>query len=244
MKLCPKCNHRTDNEKVLLCPICGTQLSVDEDEVVLSKDGSLSEAELTEALAPFIYKALPEGGIEIIEIKNGSATASVIPYGVTSIGEDAFYLCTSLESVTISDSVTSIGEAAFEECTSLKSITIPNSVTGIGVNAFFNCTALTDITIPDSVTSIGEGAFLDCASLESITIPDSVTSIVDCVFCNCTSLASVIIPNSVTSIGEAAFYNAPNLKDVYFKGRKKDWEQIKIAEDNQPLLDANIHFEE
>ena len=80
-------------------------------------------------------------------------------------------------SVTIPDSVTSIGDWAFYNCTSLTSVTIPDSVTSIGDRAFSGCTSLTSVAIPDSVTSIGDGAFSGCTSLASVTIPDSVTSI-------------------------------------------------------------------
>ena len=58
-------------------------------------------------------------------------------------------------SYTIPDSVTSIGEGAFFACTSLTSAMIPSSVTNIGQEAFAGCTAFTSVTIPDSVTSIG-----------------------------------------------------------------------------------------
>ena len=61
--------------------------------------------------------------------------------------------------------VTSIGEEAFYDCTSLTSIEIPNSVTSIGDGAFYRCTSLTSVTIGDSVTSIGEIAFRGCTSL-------------------------------------------------------------------------------
>ena len=70
---------------------------------------------------------------------------------------------------TIPSSVTSIGEWAFYDCTSLTSITIPNSVTCIGNSAFSGCAGLTRITIPSSVTSIGNCAFSGCANLTSVT---------------------------------------------------------------------------
>ena len=70
--------------------------------------------------------------------------------------------------VTIEDSVTSIGDRAFYYCTSLTSITIPDSVTSIGSYAFDGCTGLTSITIPDSVTSIGYCAFDGCTGLKTV----------------------------------------------------------------------------
>ena len=107
---------------------------------------------------------------------------------VTSIGEKAFYDCTSLTSITIGDSVTSIGNSAFAGCKSLTSITIGDNVTSIGNEMFRQCESLTSITIPNSITSIGNVAFSGCTNLTSITIPDSVTSIGERAFDWCTSL--------------------------------------------------------
>ena len=78
---------------------------------------------------------------------------SVIPSdgSVTSIGEDAFVLCTGLTSITIPDSVTSIDGYAFQGCTGLTSITIPNSVTSIGGYAFEGCRRLKSITFNGTI---------------------------------------------------------------------------------------------
>ena len=145
---------------------------------------------------------------------NSSVKKVVIEDGVTSIGNWAFYKCTSLTTITIPDSVTSIGDWAFYKCTSLTTITIPDSVTSIGEAAFRGCSSLTSITIPDSVTSIGDAAFSHCSNLKSITIPDSITSIGKYAFCNCSSLTSITIPNSVTSIGESALAGCVNLTSI------------------------------
>ena len=75
-------------------------------------------------------------------------------YVVKGIGEDAFFYCTHLTSVTIPNSVTSIGKRAFRGC-NLSSITIPKSVRSIGPSAFYRCGNLTSITI-DSDADISE----------------------------------------------------------------------------------------
>lgn len=66
-----------------------------------------------------------------------TVTYSGKTYSVTSIGDRAFYECSSLTSITIPNSVTSIGNAAFYECSSLTSITIPENITHIGGRALY-----------------------------------------------------------------------------------------------------------
>ena len=145
---------------------------------------------------------------------------------ITMIGNDAFYKCSSLTSVTIPDSVTKIKSDAFQGCTSLTSANIPYGVTTIGQWAFYECYNLTGITIPDSVTTIGDSTFYKCTSLTSITIPNSVISIGNWVFDGCTSLASVTIGDSVTTIGTGVFTDCSSLAE--FSG--------KFAEDNGRIL--------
>ncbi|MBP3745151.1 MAG: leucine-rich repeat domain-containing protein [Prevotella sp.] len=131
-----------------------------------------------------------------------------------SIGDYAFYGCSSLTSIEIPNSVKSIDYCAFSDCSDLTSIEIPNSVTSVGDFAFSGCSGLTSIEIPNSVTNIGYSVFSRCSGLTSVTIPNCVTTIGDYAFQNCIGLTSIEIPNSVTSIGRGAFLYCSGLTSV------------------------------
>ena len=154
---------------------------------------------------------------EVITIP-ATVTKDGVKYTVTSIGNDAFWSCSGLTSVTIPDGVTSIGDYAFYFCLRLTSVTIPDGVTSIGDYAFWNCSGLTSVDIPDSVTSIGNYAFSWCSGLTSVTIPGSVTSIGGYSFGGCSSLTEVTIPDSITSIGGYAFGGCIALTKITFEG--------------------------
>lgn len=177
----------------------------------------------------YLYDVLDDGTVEITDY-NGSASVLNIPGGidgrlVTSIGEYAFYNCTSLTQITIPDSVTSIGYSAFYNCTSLTSISVSagNKMFSSYDNVLYNKNKTTLIKCPDrkksvdildSVTRIEDYAFSYCTSLTEITIPDSVTSIGKIAFQSCISLTEITIPNSVTSIGYSAFNNCTSLTKI------------------------------
>ena len=72
-------------------------------------------------------------------------SATVIPEGVTSIGNRAFGYCT-FTTIDIPEGVTSIGDYAFGYCSSLATIILPESMTTIGTGAFVGCRKLAELT--------------------------------------------------------------------------------------------------
>lgn len=157
------------------------------------------------------------------------------------IKNHAFYGCTSLTSVTISDNVTSIGNIAFAKCNNLKEITFPDNITSIGYSAFLGCTSLTKAQIPDSVTYLGSGAFSNCNSLSEVSIPNGLTSIYEATFENCFSLTEITIPDSIRSIGVYAFYNCTKLSDVYINDLKA-WLNITFEDPSSNPMYCGINF--
>ena len=82
-------------------------------------------------------------------------------YAVTAIGDNAFYRCESLQSVTLPEGVASIGIYAFYACPALQSVTLPSTLASIGNWAFSGCAALANITCQALVPpAIGEHTFL------------------------------------------------------------------------------------
>ena len=145
---------------------------------------------------------------------------------VTTIGDQAFYACTILTSVTLPDCVTTIGDGAFYYCISLDGINIPPRVTSIGSYAFCYCGTLTSINIPASVTSIGNLAFTYCTNLREVSVDtmNSVYSGTDgvlfnhnkdtLIYCPEAKTGNYTIPDTTINIGYAAFSFCTGLTHV------------------------------
>ena len=110
-------------------------------------------------------------------IVNGEElTNLVVPEGVTSIGERAFFGCSGLTSIDLSNctSLTSIGSSTFEDCGGLTEVDLSNctNLTSIGGAAFSGCSGLTSIDLSNctNLTSIEGVAFYGCSGLTSVTI--------------------------------------------------------------------------
>jgi hypothetical protein len=114
--------------------------------------------------------------------------------------------------------VVGIGEQAFFACTNVTSVTIPSSVTSIGPWAFESCVSLTNITIPSGVTNIGQGAFSGCAWLTTVTIPGGVTTIGDWTFESCAGLRAVYFDGNAPTVGSSAFTFDSGVTVYYMPG--------------------------
>ena len=151
-----------------------TSITIANDVTMIGKsafEGCLSLSAFYGKFASADNRCLVVEG-ELKAFARAGLTEYIIPNGIIKIGSYAFYLCTSLESVTIPNSVTEIDDFAFNHCYGLISVTIPNSVTKIGAYAFYNCIRLASVYCkPTNPPTLGDYALSGNASDRKIYVP-------------------------------------------------------------------------
>lgn len=55
-------------------------------------------------------------------------------------------------------------------------------------------------------------------------------------------IKTVIMESGVSSIGNFAFGECSNLTDIYYAGTAEQWEQVSVGSNNDPFLNAKVHF--
>ena len=83
----------------------------------------------------------------------------------TSIQNQAFYGCNTINTIKLPDGLKSIGRYAFSLCKNLSSINIPSAVEKIDAGTFSGSNNLTSVYIPLSVVTIGEYVTNGCGKL-------------------------------------------------------------------------------
>ena len=157
----------------------------DEDFITIRSMTNLKDLDLSEVNLPILFEKVFHENKKIEKI--------ILPSTLTTIGQYAFYDCTSLQTVT------------FEKGSQLKT-----------VDGFSRCTSLTTIEIPASVEKIGEFAFYICTSLQTVTFEkgSKLKTISNGAFAFCWALTTVDMSacTQVTVIGEYAFSDDSKLQ--------------------------------
>lgn len=99
-----------------------------------------------------------------------------LPEWLSSIPESMFKECSNLKKIEMtSEDCGSIGAYAFYNCTSLETVILSNNgnpdgtMKMIGLNSFYNCDSLESIALPIRVDWYGN-AFIECDNLKSVTV--------------------------------------------------------------------------
>lgn len=134
----------------------------------------------------------------VLKKYNGSGGYVVVPDGVKTIDERAFYNNLTITGVRLPDSVMQIKSFAFYACANLKEATLPSGLRTIGTSAFYECN-LQSLTLPGSLTYVDSGAFGRNRALSSVTIPAALTRLENGAFADCSSLTAVTVDGENTA---------------------------------------------
>lgn len=136
----------------------------------------------------------------------------VIPAAVTNIGQTAFYNCESLASIRFVEPANSarvpmtVGKSAFFGCSSVTNLYLSQKVANIEEAAFQGMSALSEVSLPANLTALADSLFVDCASLTRIDLPtNALQAIGSQAFYYSTNLLEFTIPASVETVGSGAF---------------------------------------
>ena len=185
----------------------------------------------TDVVIPAHIGRVPVKVLEKSAFSGTQVQSVTIPGSVETIGENCFYSCSSLTSVTLNEGLKTIKSEAFRGCP-ITSIVIPDSVTNIEryykynsgygtttiYGAFQGCTKLTSVVIGNGLKAIEGNTFCGCTALTSVVIGDSVKTIGESAFYGCSSLTSVTIGSGVTTIGKDAFSRCSSLESIEIPG--------------------------
>lgn len=150
------------------------------------------------------------------------------------IGEGAFYHCSKLAKVEVTDTLSYVGPLAFFSTAFINNSTedfvvlgdgvlleykgsgataaVPTGVKSVAGGAFYFNSTITQVSLPEGVTAIGQRAFMNCTSLNSVELPESLIMIDREAFAKCRALKQISLPSAVSLLGESLFYGCSSLE--------------------------------
>ncbi len=222
-KTCANCDFTTFKEYSV-----GLEYVLSDDYMYIIVDG-IGECDSIDINIPHEVEGIPVKEIGADAFHNGGENiiSVIIPDSVTKIGNEAFYSCVNLTSVTIGAGVQSIYGSVFFGCYKLVEI-VNHSSLDISIendNVYGASYVKQVITSPEDSKLVREGEYIIyedgeerilisyIGSDRDLILPDTITSIYQFMF-NLYPIRSVVIPDSMTSIDTGAFALCNGLESV------------------------------
>ena len=136
---------------------------------------------------------------------NTTVTSIVLPEGIESIEDSAFFKCHGLRNIQLPLTLKRMGQQAFDECTALVELSIPEGITEIPSFFAYYCTSLQKVVLPSTIKTIGQDAFRGCESLYEIHLPDGLETIKNGAFRGTNTLKTIHIPYPFKAFRARAF---------------------------------------
>lgn len=209
----------TKGVRELHCTDCGESFRVEMPESIYT-DGLIYEEKngvyyvvgidrkvnpsATVIRVPLTYMGKQIKGIGEYAFENDTSIAELdfADSKIDNIERYAFYGCTSLNSVKLSDYMNTIGQSAFEGCATLTQVHF-QTVDTIDYRAFKN-TGIVNLELEQYVGSIASEAFKDCTALKTVSL-GSVGSLYSGFLSGCTAIESLKIPYIGTTSPESIY---------------------------------------
>jgi len=157
------------------------------------------------------------------KLNNVEVKSDIIPYGL-------FAACINLTNVTFTNpDIKSIGQLAFYNCSSLKQITLPDGSYELGPNVFSGCTKLEKVTLSQNtyITNSLTLPFTSCVNLAAIEVAtgnEHYSSVDGILYDNgkttilfapaMATFTEENVPSTVNRIGASAFAGKTNLTSI------------------------------
>ncbi len=139
----------------------------------------------------------------------------ILPVGPKYIAGGAFFGCSNLEQVKLTETYLFLDPFAFAHCTNLTTISyIKCHPVWIGEGCFQECQNLKNFKFADGLMEIGDAAFMGCVSLTTVALPLGFTKIGKKAFSLCSNLTAVHLPATITHIDDGAFTYCDGIKIV------------------------------
>lgn len=176
----------------------------------------------------------------LLQLIDYSVEEYVLPDATEVVSESAFYGCSTIKKVVLSQNIQTFGEQAFSGCRALSEIVGMERVQEVGRNAIYGTAyeqnqeyiivgnVLTKYSgeqsvfkVPDGVEVIGEGAFRtytygkSADKLEEIILPPSVKKLASAAFSGRNALKVVNLPEGLTTIDNDVFAGCDSLESVH-----------------------------
>ena len=176
----------------------------------ISGTGAVNTTHTYEKAGDYVISLDPADGCELVL---GHGISGYCVLGPTKSNGSAY--CNMLQRAVIgSRGVTDISSYAFYVCSSLESITIPENVIGVS-SLSFSQSGIKEISIPSSVKTFGAQAFSHCDKLRTVELKEGITEIGNYCFQYSDGFPSIVIPNSIEKIGPGAFNQCYAVKEYH-----------------------------